>query len=289
MSMRVVILSDVQANLPALEEAVELILRWNPELVVMAGDLINRGPKSLDCLEVFDDLRRTRGWLPVQGNHEVFVLNCAREAAPNPIEAALRGFADWTCEQVRPRLDALADWPDHLCFAPPGPAEGQGAEGQGWVHVTHGTMKSNRDGIGPRTPDEHLRGTFPPDLALFVTAHTHRPLERVIDGLPILNVGSVGSPFDGDPRGSFAQLEWRGGAWHREIVRFAYDRARTERDFRESGFFEEGGPLAPILYQEWLESRALTPRWRREFEPAVRAGERDAERAVRDFLAEEAL
>lgn len=284
--MRVVIFSDVQANLPAMEVAVERILRWGPDLVVLAGDLVNRGPRSLDCLNLFDELRRTRGWLPVQGNHEVFVLNCARTAPANPIEAALRRFTDWTAEQVRPRLEALLDWPDHLCFAP---ADGATGSTKGWVHVTHGTMKSNRDGIGPRTPDDSLRGRLPPDLGLFVTAHTHRPLDRVFDGTPVLNVGSVGSPFDGDPRGSYAQLEWRGGDWHRELIRFDYDRAQTDRDFRDSGFLDEGGPLAPILYEEWRQCRAMTPRWRRDFEPAVLAGARDLQEAVRDFFAQEGL
>ncbi len=281
--MRVVIFSDVQANLPAMQEAVERILKWDPDLVVMAGDLINRGPKSLDCLELFDQLRRTRGWLPIQGNHETYVLKCAAEAPTTPLEAELRRFADWTYAQLRPRIAALTGWPDHLCFHAGG---GAPAAAQSWVHVTHGTMESNRDGIGPGVPDAALRGKLPLDIALFVTAHTHRPLERVLDGIPILNVGSVGSPFDGDVRGSFARLEWRSGRWQREIVRFTYDRARADRDFLASGFIEEGGALAPILYEEWRQARPLMPRWRRDFEAAVLAGERAPEAAVAEFLSQ---
>ena len=281
--MRVVIFSDVQANLPAMQEAVERILKWDPDLVVMAGDLVNRGPKSLECLELFDQLRRTRGWLPVQGNHETYVLRCGAEAPGTPLEAELRRFADWTYAQLRPRIAALTGWPDHLCFHA---ASAEPAAAQSWVHVTHGTMASNRDGIGPGVPDAALRGKLPPDIALFVTAHTHRPLERVLDGIPILNVGSVGSPFDGDVRGSFARLEWRGGCWQREIVRFTYDRARADRDFLASGFIEEGGALARILYEEWRQARPLMPRWRRDFEAAVLAGERAPGPAVAEFLSQ---
>ena len=281
--MRVVIFSDVQANLPAMQEAVERILKWDPDLVVMAGDLVNRGPKSLECLELFDQLRRTRGWLPVQGNHETYVLRCGAEAPGTPLEAELRRFADWTYAQLRPRIAALTGWPDHLCFHA---ASAEPAAAQSWVHVTHGTMASNRDGIGPGVPDAALRGKLPPDIALFVTAHTHRPLERVLDGIPILNVGSVGSPFDGDVRGSFARLEWRGGCWQREIVRFTYDRARADRDFLASGFIEEGGALARILYEEWRQARPLMPRWRRDFEAAVLAGERAPGAAVAEFLSQ---
>ncbi|MBK1716790.1 metallophosphoesterase family protein [Thiocystis violacea] len=275
--MKVAIFSDVQGNLPAMEEAVSRILDWDPDLVVMDGDLVNRGPSSLACLELFDQLRRERGWLPVKGNHEAWVLRCGREAPKDALEAEMRRFADWTYQQIQPRVEALEGWPDHLSF--------DGGTETSWVHVTHGTMTSNRQGITTSVTDEEIRGTLPPDLALFVTAHTHRPLQRVLDGIPILNVGSVGSPFDGDPRGSYALLEMRQDGWHWEILRFAYDRVQAERDFRDLGFIEEGGPLARIMFEEWRRARLLMPLWRRDFEPAVLAGERPLRPAVDAFLA----
>jgi predicted phosphodiesterase len=274
--MRVAIFSDVQANLPAMQAAVEHIQAWRPDLVVMAGDLVNRGPKSLDCVELFDDLRRDQGWLPVQGNHEAWVLRCGREGPRDALEAQTRRFADWTHAQVLPRIESLRGWPDHLCFS--------SETDDHWVHVTHGTLTSNREGITASVPEERLRGKVPSDVDLFVTAHTHRPLERVVHGTQVLNVGSVGSPFDGDPRGSYAQLEWRGGRWHWEVLRFAYDRDQADRDFRDTGFIDEGGPLARILYEEWRLARLLMPKWRTDYEPAVLAGELDLEAGVRDFL-----
>jgi predicted phosphodiesterase len=274
--MKVAIFSDVQANLPAMEAAVEQILDRSPDMVVMAGDLVNRGPCSLDCLRLFDELRHSHGWLPVNGNHETWVLRCGREAPRDPYEAETRRFADWTYQQVRPAIDAMTGWPDHLSFA--------GDDGTSWVHVTHGTMAGNRDGVTGSVSDEVLRERLPPDISLFITAHTHRPLVRIVDGIPVLNVGSVGSPFDGDPRGSLALLEWGRDGWDWEILRFDYDRARTERDFRESGFIDEGGPLTHILFQEWRLARLLMPQWRKDHEPAVRAGELGLAEAVDRFL-----
>lgn len=275
--MKVAIFSDVQGNLPAFNAAIDRILAWEPELVVMAGDLINRGPSSLACLERFDTLRRSHGWLPVNGNHETWIQQCGREPPRDALAAEMRRFADWTYQQIAPRLDALVDWPDHLCFH----AETEAS----WVHVTHGTLASNRCGISDRVPDAELRGVLPLDVALFVTAHTHRPLERVLDGLSILNVGSVGSPFDGDPRGSFALLRFERGAWRSEIVRFAYDRQQAARDFDDLGFIEQGGPVARILFEEWKRARPLMSGWRSDFEPAVLAGERELSAAVGAFLA----
>jgi predicted phosphodiesterase len=274
--MKVAVFSDVQANLPAMEVVVDEILREDPDLVVMDGDLVNRGPSSLACVRLFDRLRKERGWLPVKGNHEGWILRCAQEPPRDALEAQMRRFADWTYAQIREEIGAIEGWPDHLCF--------HGADSTQWVHVTHGTMAGNRFGITANVPDEDIRGNLPEDVALFVTAHTHRPLHRDLDGTPILNVGSVGSPFDGDVRGSYALLEERAGRWTWTIVRFDYDRARAERDFHDSGFIEEGGPLARILFEEWRQARLLMPYWRRELEPAVLAGERDLAEAVECFL-----
>jgi predicted phosphodiesterase len=274
--MKVAVISDVQGNLPALETAVEHILSWRPELVVMAGDLINRGPSSLGCLEQFDGLRHSEGWLPVKGNHEDWVLRCGREAPTDALDADMRRFADWTYRQISPAQEKLDGWPDHLSF--------HGTDAESWVHVTHGTLAGNRDGISASVRDEDLLGRLPEGVALFVTAHTHKPLQRIVNGIHVLNVGSVGSPFDGDPRGSYGQLEYGRGCWQARIVRLPYDRHRTERDFLESGFIDEGGPLARIVYEEWRRARLLMPTWHERYRPAVQAGTLSLERAVWELL-----
>lgn len=65
-----------------------------------------------------------------------------------------------------------------------------------------------------------------------------------------MNTGAAGLPFDGDPRASYAQLTWRHGAWHAEIIRLAYDRERAERDFVETGFLEEIPGFAQLVLME---------------------------------------
>ncbi len=275
--MKVAVFSDVQGNLPAMEVAVEQILAWGADLVIMDGDLVNRGPSSAACLDLFQTLETERGWLPVNGNHETWILRCAREAPASALEAEMRRFADWTLAQLGDRAQALAAWPDHLTLHAPGD--------RSWIHVTHGTMAGNRDGVSVSVSDAALAGKLPPDLALFVTAHTHKPLERSLGNTRILNVGSVGSPFDGDPRGSWAQLEHRGGRWDTRIIRFAYDRERTQRDFHTSGMLEDGGPLARILFEEWRRAQGLMFQWRQAHESAVLAGERPLQAAVDAFLA----
>jgi predicted phosphodiesterase len=275
--MRVAVFSDVQANLPALQTVVDDILRWDPDLVVMDGDLVNRGPNSLGCLLAFERLRQDRNWLAVRGNHEDYVLHCRATAAPSAAERGLRRFTDWTVRQLAAKAQLLESWPDHLTFS--GPAH------RHWVHVTHGTLLGNRDGVTADRPDSDLVDRLPDDVALFVTAHTHRPLQRRFGELAILNVGSVGAPFDGDVRASYARLEYRRQAWHTQVVRLAYDRRATDREFHDSGFLDQGGPLARIIYEEWRRATLMIGPWNRRYRPAVMAGELTLDQAVADFLA----
>jgi predicted phosphodiesterase len=259
-----------------MEAAVEHIRRWAPDVVIMAGDLINRGPSSGDCLARFQALRDGEGWLPIRGNHEDWVLRCRREPPRGELEADMRRFADFASHQIAPLGHELSDWPHHLGL------EGRGCDA--WVHVTHGTLAGNRDGISPGVADRDLCGRVPEDVAMFVTAHTHKPLIRRFRGVDIVNVGSVGCPFDGDFRASYARLELRAGHWRSRIVRLAYDRAATERSFTDSGFMDLGGPLARVIFEEWRSARLLMPAWHRRFRAAVEAGEVSLARSVDVFL-----
>jgi predicted phosphodiesterase len=272
--MKVAIFSDVQGNLPAMEVVIDDILAWQPDLVVMNGDLVNRGPNSIECLRLFNTLAAERGWLPISGNHEHYVLEC-HTPETNPIEAEMRCFADWACRQIGEEAHSMLGWPDHLTFA---------ADNRHWVHVTHGTLAGNRNGISQSISDEQLEGKIPPDIALFVTAHTHKPLQREFQGMNILNVGSVGSPFDGDVRASYGRLMFDGLQWQTEIIRLDYDRDQAERNYHETGFLAEAGPLAQIIYREWKQATLLMPHWKRQYREPVLQGQISLNNAVSHFL-----
>lgn len=280
--MKLAAFSDVQGNLQAFEQAVALIEAWQPDLVVNAGDLLNRGPDSGACLELFEHYRRRHGWLPVLGNHEVWTIRWGREGARSPLEQVMYAFTDWTWRQVEPLAATLDTWPDHLCFDAPGERPQQGAGH--WVHVAHGTLAGHRDGVSARATDDSLRGKLPEDLALYITGHTHKVHQRRIFGMELVNVGSVGSPFDGDVRGSLGFFEFRQGRWHTEIRRFDYDRALSERRYEDSGFLDQGGPLVRIILREWQQARPILASWRRQYEAGVLSGEIDLEWSVEQFL-----
>ena len=156
--------------------------------------------------------------------------------------------------------------------------------------MAHASMQATRDGIFANTSDADLArmimtpGTQGMTPALFVVGHTHIPLVRTLRKTLVVNVGAVGMPFDGDRRASYAQIEWRSGAWQVEIVRLAYDMARAERDYADSGFLDEAGPLARIMLHELRSARGLLFEWTRDYEPAVLASATSIGQSVDDFL-----
>ncbi len=273
--MKIAVFSDIQGNLAAMESVVEDIQRWSPDLVVMNGDLVNRGPLSHMCLEFFEQLKTAHGWLPVRGNHEDYIEDCALPAE-NPLEMEMRRFADWTRRQLGDRVTLFKYWPDHLILHPPG--------SDSWMHITHASMAGNRLGISESIPDKDLVQRVPEGIAIMVTAHTHKALHRYYHGTEIVNVGSAGSPFDQDVRASYGRFQFSNGQWLAEIRRLDYDRSRADNDFYLSGFLDNSGPLGRIIYQEWKQATLLMPAWKQSYREAVRQGRISLANSVSDFL-----
>jgi len=72
----------------------------------------------------------------------------------------------------------------------------------------------------PEADDAQLISTYRPcGTSLVVYAHIHRPYVRRVGGLTVANSGSVGSPFDGDPRAAYLLID----AGRPQVVRVEYD------------------------------------------------------------------
>ncbi|HTP09525.1 MAG TPA: metallophosphoesterase family protein [Anaerolineae bacterium] len=275
--MKLAVLADVHANWPALQAVAEDIERWQPDQVVVAGDLINRGPRPVECLEFALKMQRERAWRLVLGNHEEYVIHHAhpREPIAGPW-AQIWGSSCWTYEKLGCDVSALEAMPLQQSWHMPDGSE---------VRVVHASMRGTRDGIFRATPDDVLRQQIAPAPRLFVVGHTHQPLARMIDQTLVVNVGAVGLPFDLDPRACYAQLMWQGDRWEAEIIRVEYDRAQADRDFDESGFIEEAGPIALLIRDELAQARSNLFEWTRDYEAAVIAGQMTMAESVTRFLA----
>lgn len=275
--MKLAVLSDIHGNYPALLTTVKHVEAWQPDLVVVDGDIVNRGPRSADCLAVVQQKQREQGWLTVIGNHEEYVISqgkpdCPRTGPMGDIQRA----SLWTYEKLNCDVSALEAMPFVLDL--PSPSD----DG---IRVTHASMLGTREGIYPKTSDEELIpkiGEPPP--ALFCVGHTHQPLVRELNSTLVVNAGAVGMPFDRDWRASYAQCVGSDGRWCAQIVRLEYDRDQAERDFYETGFLEEGGALTRLMLRELQLSVGLIYSWAKEFEKPVLDGELTLDESVGLFF-----
>lgn len=279
--MKIAVLSDIHGNLPALQTATQDIEAWQPDLVVVDGDIVNRGPLSLDCLEFVQAKQRTADWRVVRGNHEDYLLACDRPDAPRSgPEYELWRFAFWAHDQLNGHLAVLQTLPNQFSWTAPDGSE---------FRVVHASMRNNRDGIYADSSDDVLYQQIAPVPGVFVTAHTHRPLIRRFNDSLVVNVGSVGAPFDRDTRASYGRFLWTHDGWQSEIIRLPYDVAQTERDYVESGFLDEAGPLAQLMLVELRRAGGLIYRWAKRYQDAVLAEEIDLADSVRELLHDEDL
>jgi len=281
--MKLAVLADIHGNYVALQTVATHIERWQPDIVVVAGDIVNRGPRPRECLQFVQHKQQVDGWLTVRGNHEDYVISYARpETTPSGLEFEIYRSAYWTYQQLNSNVSALEMMPFQVDLTAPNGDN---------VRVVHASMNSNQDGIFPFTRDDQLRQkiclpgqTTPP---LVCVGHTHWPLMRSIDDTLVVNVGAVGLPFDGNRRTAYGQFTWHRGQWQAEILRLEYDWAQAEEDFFDSGFMEEGGPLTKLVLDEFHIAQPHLFRWTQEYQAQALAGEITIEDAVHNFLAKQ--
>lgn len=275
--MKIAVLSDIHGNLPALHAVVDHVDAWSPDLVIVDGDIVNRGPRSLECLRFVLARQEDDGWRLIKGNHEDYVIACSKPDSPQSgPEYDLWQFAHWSYQQLDQDVTSLLAMADQFSM-------NVGRDNE--FRAVHASMRNNRDGIYTQSSDSELSEQIAPPPKVFVTAHTHRPLIRSIGGSLVVNVGAVGAPFDQDNRASYGQFVHGSGGWQADIVRIEYDREQTERDYVDSGFLEGAGPLAQLMLVELRRAGGLIYRWADKYQDAVLAGSICIEESVREMLA----
>ena len=230
--MRLAVISDVHGNLPALEAVLAHIEARRPDQVVVAGDLVNRGPQSNEVVARLQPL----GYPTVQGNHERYVLEAADATDPQAGGDTYEP-SRWTLRQLTP---------DQVAYLRALPFSVRVED----VLIVHGSPRGDQDGIFPRTSEGELSQKLNGYTHL-VCGHTHLSLVRPWRerGL-VVNAGSAGNTFEGDTRARYAWLERRSGQWHAEVVCVDYDVAATLRAFDESDYLATAGPMARLFRLE---------------------------------------
>lgn len=242
--MRLAIVSDVHGNLAGLEAVIAELDRIDPpDLVVHGGDLALSGPRPA---EVIDRIREL-GWPGVVGNTDELLwrpeeLDVQRARAPKLqrlLDLLFNSHAPATREMLgEERIEWLRALPrewrsEHLLL----------------VHASPGDLWR---APAPDAEDRELLDTYgSADARLVAYGHIHRPyVRRVGAELTIANSGSVGMPFDGDPRASYLLIDDLAVT----VCRVAYDVDRHVLELSDSRY-----PDVERLARTAREARYVPP------------------------------
>lgn len=125
----------------------------------------------------------------IRGNCEREVVAAFDGLPPRPgmseeVSARMR----WTAKQLeRNQRDFLAQLPEQAAFS---------VDRLGEVLFCHGSPRSDEEMITTATPEERLRAMLVGvRQRVVVCGHTHMQFDRIVDGIRIVNAGSVGMPY----------------------------------------------------------------------------------------------
>jgi len=224
--MRIVFLSDIHGNFPALCQALESARRNRADRVICAGDMVGHGPHPTEVVRLLVEQRIES----IVGNVDRKVLNLLQ--APKKLKKRLEKRAHAPAAWAALALgDTERAWLEGL------PKELRFTVGGADVWVVHGSPQSDTDYIYPSITARGLAAklgeTHP---GVLVCGHSHIPFTKRIGGIRVVNCGSVGRPFDGDPRGSLAFCDFPGeGKVYCRIARFAYPLEPLIEDLQARG------------------------------------------------------
>jgi putative phosphoesterase len=216
--VRIAALSDVHGNLPALEAVHKAVNAARPDYVAICGDLVFNGPDPAGTLALIQELQRAGAFVTL-GNTDVAVADgdftaafpWHTEGAPDSVKVA----AEWARDEIG---DGGVDFLRRLA------SERRLRVGDDLVLFCHASPGSLTDGLSadldPVVTIDRVSGT---DAKIIVCGHTHLPEVREFGWRTIVNAGSAGYVFDGDPTASWALIEIDDDGVRAEIHRTNYD------------------------------------------------------------------
>jgi putative phosphoesterase len=220
------VLSDLHANLSALEAVKADLARRNVDHILVLGDLVGYLPRPNQVARAVADA----GWQCLAGNYDLAVLTGGEPGVENFLRRGMgpgpRAVFAWTERRVRPGTrEILSRLPHKIEQDTPA----------GRLLAVHGSPLAVRQYVYPDHPEEELAAWLEQaGAAILCMGHTHMPFVRRVGSGLVVNPGSVGTAKDGDPRASYALIDLA-AVPQAEIVRLEWDMEAEARLLTEAG------------------------------------------------------
>jgi putative phosphoesterase len=225
--MRILLISDIHANWPALQAVVS-----EPhDLCLFLGDLVDYALEPAPCI----DWVRNNARYAVRGNHD---HGAAQDVVVNG-RAGYKFLTGLTRMLTRERLSA-----DDLRYLGRLPVTRTLSIENTRFLLVHASPRDPMDEYAPNDADFWSRRLANVDADVICVGHTHHPYVLEVDGKLVINPGSVGQPRDSDPRASYAVIE----DYNVELKRVEYPVEETIRVIEESSLSDGvKGALAEVF------------------------------------------
>jgi len=233
--MKYALISDIHANLPALEAVLRDIDSKRVDATYHLGDLTGYAPWPNEVVA----LLRQRGIPGIAGNYDSTVATDYKHCgcrADTPHEEELSHLSyEWTREHVSPETKSyLASLPFRIDIRPLG-----GHVSGPSIVLLHGNQTLNTVYVTEDRSDSFLdkmavgAGAVAGDVICF--GHTHKPWQRTVNDVRFVNTGSVGRPKDSDARACYVLIDAASAELIAEFVRVSYDVELVAREIVKSG------------------------------------------------------
>lgn len=276
--MKIAVISNLHANLPALDAVLNHAREREVEAFWCLGDLIGYHPhpdliisrlQELDAVSVLGDFDRRVLKFPIKKEKWRLTKRSEEFLA-----------VQWASENLSPAsLNYLENLPEEI----------KTAVEEVKILLVHGDPCTIKEGLTSETSKRRfLQLSVESNVDIVISGHSHLPFYYQIDKTRFFNPGSVGSPFDGDPRASYLILEMgpkiRGEDHHHsseikhQFFRVEYDVQSAVNSIRRFGLPEayaqcllRGQNLEMVLVEpeRWVVSTPDEERGRKNPRPAL--------------------
>lgn len=223
--MKLAFISDIHGNAIALDAVLKDIENRKVDKICVLGDLCFRGPEPSRSLEII----RSLDCDVIKGNADEWVVRGINKGeVPDKALEIMNQEREWSLRQLDSQaIDYLSGLPTELNLE----------YGKVKISAFHATPKSLFEVVPPTENDELLEEKLMVNEAdIYIYAHIHKAYIRYIKGKSVINTGSVGLPFDGLTKASYALVEIDEKGFQLSNVRVEYELNKVIKQFQESDY-----------------------------------------------------
>ncbi len=220
---KILLLGDIHGNYPALKAIIRYIQPERFDWIVNTGDFTVYSTFPNETIEWF---RERKNAICIRGNTDRKVLRILKgKKLKKPGKNEKRVMYFWTSENLHPEnITYLRSLRKHTDIKVGGLRIG----------IFHGTLEDPDEELFPTAPESRFHQLARDSVyQVQIMGHSHVPYYRMVDGVHFINPGSVGRPFDGDPRTSFAILKVAYGKIAVEHFRIPYAVEEVVKSLKE--------------------------------------------------------